>query len=153
MDPTLPGFTDFITNVMGITTGQLDPASPTIPLAFNVAMNLVNVAIQGLTNANLALPSLYAYAVYNLAGDRLVNLAQDIAPSTFFADLRKSLGLTSFVSGIIQSTSDEGTSESMLVPDAFKNLTIGDLQLLRTPWGRNYLAIAQDYGSSVWGLS
>ena len=153
MDPTLPGFLSFITTVMAIAPAALPVGSPFPAMAFNVAMSLVNTALQAVPVYDPTQPTLYAYAVYNLAGDRLVNFAQDVAPSTFFADLRTKLGLTGFVSGIVTATSDENTSESMTVPDAFKNLTLGDLQMIRTPWGRNYLALAQDYGTSVWGLS
>ena len=40
----------------------------------------------------------------------------------------------------------------MTVPKAFDELTIGNLQNLKTPWGRVYLGIAQSYGT-LWGLS
>jgi hypothetical protein len=30
---------------------------------------------------------------------------------------------------------------------------MGNLQNLKTPYGRAYLAFAQDYGPSVWGIS
>ena len=40
----------------------------------------------------------------------------------------------------------------LLVPDAFKALTISDLQNLKTPWGLTYLGFAQACGT-LWGLT
>lgn len=152
MDPTLAGFNEFIRNVMGITTAQLPVNSPVISWVFNYAVNIVNNALQAIPNSNRAFWNVYAIAVYNLAGDRLVNYAPDQTGMCFFQDLRTSLGLNSSVLGVINSTSDNGTSQSMSVPDWTNNLTIADLQTLKTPWGRNYLGIAQSYGT-LWGLT
>ena len=152
MDPTLAGFMAFITGVMGINTTVLPANSAIIPYVYNMALNTVNVALAGVPNVDPTQPSIYAVAVYNLAGDYLVNFAPDQSAQTYFADLRKSFGVNSFVSVVINSTSDEGTSESMTVPKAFDELTIGNLQNLKTPWGRVYLGIAQSYGT-LWGLS
>lgn len=158
--PTVAGFLAWIRAIMQIGTGVLPDDSPYVPFAYNVAMNTTNRALCKVPNLNRGLPSIYALAVYNLGGDRIINYAPDLPDAPvyknglpFFAYMRSSLDINSFVGGVIQSTSDEGTSESMVVPDAFKNLTIGDLQLLKTPWGRQYLAFAQDYGPAVWGLS
>lgn len=151
--PTLAGFIAWIRAIMRVDTSLLPDDSPYIPFALNVSMNTVNIGLCRVPNFNRALPSIYELAVYNLGGDRLANYAPDQSGKTFFADLRASLNLLSFVGGVIQSTSDVSTSESMVVPDAFKNLTIGDLSNLKTPWGAAYLAFAQDYGPSVWGLT
>ena len=95
----------------------------------------------------------YAMAVYNLAGDRLVNFAQDQVGQTFFQTMRTNLGLNSFVGGVISATADNGTSQSMVVPEAMETLTFSDLSTLKTPWGRQYLGMAQDYGAGPWGIS
>lgn len=162
MGPTLSGFVTFIAQVMGITTQQLPSDSPVIPLAYNVAIQTVNILLGACPTpgADPTLPSLYALAVYNLAGDRLLNWAQDPTNAPiykdglpFFAYIRKTLNLTGFVPGVIQSTNDLTTGGSYVVPDAFQNMTIGDLQNLKTTYGRTYLALAQDYGPSDWGLS
>ena len=63
--------------------------------------------------------------------------------STYFADLRKLFKINSFVAGVIESSHDATTGQSFAVSDAMKDLTFSDLQLLKTPWGRAYLAIAQ----------
>jgi hypothetical protein len=40
----------------------------------------------------------------------------------------------------------------MATPDFVKTLTLANLQQLKTPWGRQYLAYAQSAGP-LWGLS
>ena len=144
--PTQAGFLAFVRNEMQITTAQLPDNSPAIAVAYGVAVDIVSEWLVGL--------GVYPYmlAVYNLAGDRLINYAPDQTGQTFFADLRASLGLNSFTAGVIQSSNDESTGESMLVPDAFKNLTLMDLQNLKTPYGRTYLQFAQSTGT-LWGLT
>jgi len=164
MGPTLAGFSTFIYSVMGITTAVLPPTSPYIAFAYNVALNTVNLQLQAVCAPKVdpTLPSIYALAVYNLAADRLVNYAPDVAdapnvpgsnpPAPYFAYTRTKFNLLGFVGGVIQSTSDEGTSESMVVPEFAKALTMADLNTLQTPWGRRYLGLAQSAGS-LWGLS
>jgi hypothetical protein len=144
---------------MGISATYLPDASPYIPVAFAVALEITNEAIA------LASSLMYKIAVYNLGGSNLINYAQDVTnppayypPNTdskvgFFAYTRGQYNSTGFVAGVIQASADEGTSESLLVPDAMKNLTLMNLQQLKDPYGRRYLEIAQDYGPAVWGLS
>lgn len=151
MQPTLAGFVSFIRNVMGINTTVLPDNSAVIAIAYNVAVALANPAFQCIPS-DPATPSIYALMVYNLAGDNLVNYAQDQPGQSFFADLRKSLNLAGFVGGVIQSSADKSTSEAMVVPDAAKQFTMANLQQLKTPWGRQYMAFAQSYGYVV-GLS
>ena len=97
-------------------------------------------------------------ATYNLAADTLINFAQDPAVAPVFMDempywswLRKQYGVLNFVPGVIQSTSDEGTSASYEVAEQFKNYTIANLQNLKTPYGRQYLGIAGSWGT-LWGM-
>lgn len=143
--PTLAGFQDFITNVMQIGAGVLPPSSPIIATSFDLAVEVVNLSLA-------RLPTVYVQAVYNFAADFLVNFAPDQTGSVYFAELRTKLGINSFVGGVIQSTSDEGTSESMVVPKAAELFTMMNLQQLKTPWGRYYMSLAQSYGYLV-GLS
>ena len=149
--PTLSDFQTFITSVMGISTSVLPSNSPVITWSFDFAYDWVAQELSGLT-AQPGSWTMYQRAVYNLAADTLINWAQDTPPSTYFANLRKDFGCNSFVAGVIQSSSDEGTSESLLVPEAFARLTIANLGNLKTPYGRAYLGIAQSFGP-VWGLS
>ncbi|TKI02736.1 hypothetical protein [Martelella alba] len=140
--PTISGFLAFIRDVMGIDDTILADDAPVIAMAFRLAMNTVN--------QNIALISceLYAIAVYNLAGDRLMNYA----PGAFFVAYRQEQDILDFTPGVINGSSDQSTSQSISVPDSLSNLTLMDLQNIKTPWGREYLAIAQDYGT-LWGLT
>lgn len=144
--PTFAGFVNFVRMGMGIGTDVLPDDSIWLVYAYNVAVAIVNMGL-GCVGGPI-----YMLAVYNLAADNLINYAQDTPPSTYFADLRKFYKLGNFVLGLIQSTSDQGTSESLMIPDAFKELTLSNLQNLKTPWGRQYLAWAQSWGTN-WGLS
>lgn len=160
MDPTLPGFIAFIRNVMGINTTVLPDSSAVIPMALSVALAIVNPALAsagympGVTGTVAV--SIYTLAVYNLAGDNVINFAPDVASApndTFFKDLRASFQTNAFVSGVISASNDESTGESLVVQEAAKNFTLGNLQNLKTPWGRQYLAFAQAYGPSIIGMN
>jgi len=52
----------------------------------------------------------------------------------------------------VGASEDEATSQTLLTPEAMKGLTLADLQNLKTPWGRQYLAFAQSYGT-LWGIT
>jgi hypothetical protein len=141
---------------MGVTTDQLPDSSEYFLFAYAVALEIVNRDIR------VASCLMYTLAVYNLGGSNLINFAQDpngappVANSKpqlpFFAYSRSQWKINSFVSGVIQSASDESTSESMVTQKAFENLTLADLQYLKDPYGRQYLSIAQRYGS-LWGIT
>lgn len=162
MEPTQTGFVQFVREVMGITPIILPDDSSVFGWTYNYAIQTVNLALDYtcFPVADPSQPSLYALAVYNLAGHTLLCFAQDPegAPiykddMKYFAYIRKTFNLSGFTSGVIQSTNDLTTGGSYVVPEAFKNLTIGDLNLLKTPYGQFYLTIAQDYGPSEWGIS
>lgn len=155
--PTQAGFNAWVYSAMGITTAQLPSDSPYLTYAFDVAMDIVNQTLQAASG------SIYTLAVYNLGGSNLINFAQDppgspnvpgsSPPAPFFANLRQKWGILSFTAGVVQASSDETTSQTLLVQEALKNITLADLQYLKDPWGRQYLAFAQKYGPAVWGLS
>lgn len=147
---------------MQIPVEVLPDGSMWFSFSFDVSMLTVNLLM------NVVSPPIYTLAVYYLAGDILINNATDVPnapvyapPGTttnvdklpYFAYMRKQFNINGFVSGVIQSASDEGTSESMVVPDSLSQLSLSDLQNLKTPWGRQYLAWAQKYGPAPWGLS
>lgn len=145
--PTQQGFVDFIRYNMGITTVQLPDNSPAISVAYEVSVDTVNRALW------VAGPPIYALAVYNLAGDLLINYAPDSEASPgFFAGLREKFKIGNFSAGVITNASDEATSAGIEVVEVMKGLTIDQLQNLKTPWGRAYLGFAMKYGPS-WGLS
>jgi hypothetical protein len=71
----------------------------------------------------------------------------------YFTIARARLGINQFSPGVITSTSDLTTSAGLLNPKFMQNLTLENLQLLKTSFGRAYLGIAMKYGPTVWGLS
>lgn len=146
--PTREGFLKFLRCLVGIPTTALPDCSEAVTAAFCNALDIVNLQIAQ------ASPRQYQEAVYNLATDYLITWAPDQTGQKFFTKLRGKMGfnVTAFTAGVIQSTADESTSESMVVPDFFKQLTLADLQALKTPYGRAYLAIAQRAGT-LWGIS
>lgn len=158
--PTLAGFTDFLRK-QGFTTEILPGNSEVIPIAFNIAMTLTNQWLVCVPSPDKTLPSLYALAVYNLGTDRVVNYAPDtdsspLYPGTdqpYFEGMRAKLNIGGFVGGVISSAGDQGTSQSMTLPEQMSNLTFDDLQTLKTRWGRIYMGIAQTFGQSDWGMS
>lgn len=155
--PTVAGFTTFLRDVAQIPVLALPDNSVVIPTALQVALGVVNPQlayisapiIPGFISTPL---SMYELAVYNFGADRVINYAPDVNGQKFFVPLRKKLDINLFVPGVIASTSSESTAQSQLNPDFMKRFTLRDLQNLKTPFGREYLAIAQDVGS-LWGIS
>ena len=45
------------------------------------------------------------------------------------------------------------TGRVVIVQEAAKNFTLANLQALKDPYGRQYLALAQSYGPETWGMS
>lgn len=165
--PTLGGFQQFVTRTMNVPSSAITSAGDTIQWSYDFALDWVNEQLQSVPSLSGGY-MMYTRAVYNLAADTLINWAQDDdppAPPTYpnplnpdgdpigyWAYLRSQYGVLNFVAGVVQSTSDEGTSVSYQVPEQFKNLTIANLQNLKTPYGRAYLGIAGSWGP-LWGLS
>lgn len=142
MTISLSGFIDFVRTDMGIDATQVPDNSPSISLAYGGAVEWVNQDIE------MVMPQFYEIAVYNLAASFLVNYGTE----SVFAVTRDKLKLNDFTAGVITGASDNATSAQRLVPDFFKDLSLADLQMLKDPWGRRYLMIAQQFGS-LWGLS
>jgi hypothetical protein len=149
--PNTPTEADWIANFvrgqMGITSIYLPDGSPFFDWAYAVASAIVNLDMQ-MTPAPI-----YTLAVYNLAGSNLINYAQDQSGQTYFASLRSQFNIGAFVPGVVSSAGDVSTSAGLVVPDWAQNLQISDLQLLKDPYGRQYLALAQKYGPTIWDLS
>jgi len=72
---------------------------------------------------------------------------------TYFQQVRSKLRLGAFAPGVVTSASDVSTSAGLMNQTFMQGLTLEDLQLLKTPFGRAYLAISQKLGPTVWGLS
>lgn len=158
MNPTYAGFLAFVRSYMMISTAVLPDTSAFLQPAYDTSIGTVNIGLAGVPFPTTS-PNFYAQAVYNLGGHVLILTAQDIpgAPpvdgskplAPYFQWARTTMRLNSFIGGVISSAGDEGTNESMEVPEALKNLTLSDLQLLQTPWGRAYVSIAQRAGYLV----
>lgn len=168
MTATLAGFQWFIANVMAIGSADLLPTDPVVSFAFNISLGLVNPQLALVpipnTTASSHVRSQFDLAVYNLAADIVVNYAVDPptakivttrpdgTPFTFFDYLRFKWGVGAFQAGVVNSVSDVSTSTSFEVIEAAKTFTMANLQNLKTPYGRQYMAIAQSYGT-LWGLT
>jgi hypothetical protein len=148
-DPTKPNQADYLTFIRGAGIGVafLPDNSMWIDVSFTIAVDTVNDVL------NVVNPEIYTLAAYNLGVDRLLNFAQDVEGQTFFATMREKLGLLGFAAGLVSSSSDQSSSQSLEVVEGAKRMTFTDLQLARTIWGRTYLGFAQQYGSTIWGLT
>jgi hypothetical protein len=176
-DPTLAGFTNWVTLVMGVPESVLPVDSPYLQLAYDEALNLTYTGLQQVPNlaarpvypahpiaptppARVGAPSIYAIAVYNLGGHILVTIAMDDPEAqppppnapTFWADLRNSLNMNVLSYGFVSSASDQGTSASQQIPNQIADMTLMGLDLLKTPWGRRYMQIVGQWGT-LWGIS
>lgn len=135
---------------MGVDPLYLPANSPFLGYAFNRALDIV-----------FSVPTVsgydYTLAVYNCAGHIQIKITPDQVVDgvqrQYFLGKRKEFLLLQPVNGTVSSTSDQGSSTTFAVPEGLENLTIQDLDFMKTFWGREYLAYAQDYGPTVWGLS
>lgn len=149
INPACPSPADWLTFVR--TYMQIPPVYlPDNSLWLEAAYNIAIAEVWWLLNR--VSPLVYTLAVYNYAADRLLNIALDQPGQCYFTDLRRTLGLGG-LGGVVQSSADQGTSQSLLVPDWAKTMTVTQLDQLKTPYGRMYLGLAQDLGVTIWGLS
>ena len=147
LTPTLAGFTAWVYSDMQIPVSALPADSKYLSWAFDLAIGMVNTALQ-------CNPLVYQMAVYNLGGDNLINFAIDPpGQAQVFSEYRKTYGIGKFAAGVVASSGDNGTSSALVVPDGLRDLTLQNLMNLKTPWGRQYLAFAQAFGPTVWGMS
>ena len=145
-EPTQAGFLAWVRSTMQVPPEALPDDSEWITSCYDLASAQVNCTLR-------IIPIAYTFAVYNLAGDYLINWAADLPDQTFFTKARESYHVNQFVAGVVASTGDNGTSTSLLNPEFLRGLTMGQLSNLNTPFGRQYLALAQAYGPTQWGLS
>lgn len=144
--PTLAGYIDFLRNTAGIGADVLPDNSPIILQSYQVASENVYQGIASLGTVT------YSLAVYNYATDYLISWAIDTPPSEFFTVLRSRYGLNRFSGGLTTSAGDQGTSGGVQISDSLRGLNVAELQQLKTPFGRAYLAIAMPF-AAVWGVS
>lgn len=135
-----------------ITSGVLDVTAITSGTVA-VGMQVLNVAAP--------VPNVISFGT-GTGGTGTYTLDQSITVSstsmtlqgTYFQNLRGNSGfdLVGVPIGFLSASSDESTSQSMVVPESLQNLSLTDLDFMRTPWGRWWIEYGQDFGT-VWGLS
>lgn len=76
-----------------------------------------------------------------------------VVTTYFFTKFRREFKIQGFVPGVVSNASDVSTGMGINNPIFTQKLTLFDLQVLKTPWGKAYLAIAQKYGPTIWGLT
>lgn len=148
--PNLPDYISFVYGVMGVDPLYLPADSPFFGYALRRALNIV-----------LLVPTVasddYTLAVYNCAGHIQIKITPDQVVDgvqrQYFLGKRQEYQLLQPVSGVVTSSSDQATSVTNTNPEGLSNLTIQDLDFMKTLWGREYLAFMQDFGPTVWGLS
>lgn len=143
---SITGYLAFLRGQVGITPFYLPDDSPIIAVSYAIAKDIVNPAFAQISCI------IYDQCVYNLATDTLLNFAQDQSGQTYFADLRAQFHINSFVPGVITESHDESTGQTLAVPNAIAELSLSNLQNLKTPYGRMYLQYAQQYGS-LWAVA
>ena len=160
--PTLADFQTFITQTMQVPSAALPAGSPWPGIALGISLgivnqSLINMPIPQFDAAGVALNtggfSIYSQAVYNLAAHTLLMLTPDQPGFTYFAKQRRKFNLNGFTSGVVQSSSNEASSVSMVVQDAAKAFTLANLSQFQTPYGRFYAQLAQSYGPSTFGIT
>lgn len=152
MDTTVQvWFTDFLYNVAGFPADSLPSTSPLILTAQRWGQGVVPQGLQMVCPA----PDIYQLAVNCAGASFLLSFCTDVptaANPTFFSERRKEFGLSTSQIGTLTSASDEGSSAGYALPDWFKDANMQDLMWMKDPYGRQLLAILQQYGS-LWGLS
>jgi hypothetical protein len=168
------GFLTFLQNVVGVPSADLPPSGVSVvtdssgaqvidssgnpvtsnPSDYPPQVWALVIALQTV-NGVICIASQYLYnqAVYMLATDLLIQFGQDQPNQTWFAQQRKLYKIDAFAPGVVSSGGDGGSSASLEVPQQMKNFTMGDLQNMKTKWGRRYLAIASDFGGQLFGVS
>ena len=142
---SLSGFTDFV-RAEGVSITVLPDDSLYLSTAYDIASSIVN------TDINLISSIIYDLSVYNLGMDNLINFAQDVTGQTYWADIRKQFNVNSFVAGVIKESNDETTGQTIETPEYFKQMSLINLQNLKTPYGRVYMQYSMQYGGVFCGV-
>lgn len=166
--PSLSEYKAWVNTYMGIPASALPADSAVLEDSYDFGVTVVNPLL------NLAGGFIYSLALYNFAGHWLVAWAPDQPnsyfpsppaepPSTvtdptkntgYFQWLRSPQGfnLNAFVPGVIRASNDVSTGQSLVVPKQLETLGLMDLEMVKTPWGRMYLDLAQMAGTD-WGIT
>ncbi|MDI2113066.1 hypothetical protein [Commensalibacter nepenthis] len=149
---TFEGFLEFVT-ILNLGIDNLDDPSSAeyrlLYLNYRLAVRLVPCALLCID------PYLYKQAIYNYAIHVFITLCFDI--NLDYLDKTKLINMgfskgTGWRNGIVQAASDQATSVSYMTPEFYKNMSLNDFELLRTPFGREYEKLIQQVGT-IWGLT
>jgi hypothetical protein len=148
-NPSTPNLADFTVfcYAQGVPQGDLPSDSDYLQWAFDIAMGVALVPPADMP------PIQYVLAAYNLGMHQLLKIAQDQPGQTFFAQQRTAFKMLTFQAGPVGASADQSTSNTLVAADFIKGLTMQGLDLLNTPWGREYLAYAQMAGPNAFGVS
>lgn len=132
-----------------IPMGALPADSPYPGYALDQAIALVLDPPSGIA------PVMYTLACYNGAAHILLAITPDQVGQIFFENARSKAGYSLALpsTGLVQATSDQGTSASLSAPKWASHMTVGQLQFFKTPWGREYLSWQQSFGPNIVGLT
>ncbi len=147
-NPTYPNLPDFIVFCRG--QGVLVSNLPDSSEYFQAALDYAKAVALYIPQMDSVI---YVGATYNLGLHNLIKIAIDEVAQTFFVDQRAAYKMLQFITGSISSSTDGGTSQSFAVSDALQNMTLSGIDLLKTPWGREYLEYAQSYSDGIVGVS
>jgi hypothetical protein len=148
--PSRPNIVDFLAYLgtsVQIPTAALPPTSNFPGYALAQAITLIP--------STVGISELYTLAVYSCATHILYTIAPDQPGQNYFAGARSNKGFNLIApsGGMVASSSDESTSVSLATPDWARRLTIGQLDMAKTPWGRYALQWMQSAGPSIVGLT
>lgn len=122
---------------VGQTLGVV--VSGAVPVGYNVA---TTATVLG-TNSFM----------YPLATNPGTETSPGVFGTTFFANARAQFKILTFIAGPVSSSGDQGTNQTLIVPEWLKTATLSTLNLLNTPYGRAYVDYSQMFGPSLVGLS
>ncbi len=153
LTPSQADFTNFLYNVVGISATVLPADSPTITMAYDLSINIVNRQLQCYA------PDIYYYCVYYLGTHYVYQFAQDPTPHVPYVDglpyfqyIRQDWGLNQMAFGITNFSGDQGTQTGVYIPESVRGLGLNELSLTKSPWGQQYLALAGTAGT-MWGIT
>jgi hypothetical protein len=148
--PALTG----LTWAAGVATATAAAVLPSSWVAGNAYQTTVAGATPlGYNGTVQATPTSGNTFTYPLAADPGMETVPGTYTTGFFAALRKQWNILAPVTGVVAESHDESTGTSVLNPEQMKEFTMANLQQMKTPYGRAYIAFAQSYGQTLWGLT
>lgn len=137
--------------VVTATTAAPLPSNLLVGSTFvTIVAGTTPVGYSGTVSATVTAGNAFTYA---LASDPGAETVPGTYSANFFASLRARWNVNAITTGLVSASNDESTGMSVLNPEQMKEFTLANLQQMKTPYGRAYLAFAQSYGQTLWGLT